>query len=271
MKSKQPEPRITLQMHPPSTRCARAVLLMVGVTFLAALPAVPPTWAGGPIVVDENNGEWGFLEEIAGGRGFYSYGPGTPPSGEGSAHLVVDGTGREIVGAALFIGTPLSAITAISFASYRAWPLTGVLAPSFQINIDYDLTDMNEDWQGRLVFEPYQDGANDPQSGVWQTWDALAGNWWSSGSPGNGTCPQGAPCTWAEVLAAFPNAGVHPTLGGILLKAGGPWTDGFLGAVDDLQIVTTAGPFTYDFETANGLFTDGFESGTAMDWDASVP
>lgn len=230
--------------------------------------------AGGPIptVVDENSADWGFLEEIAGGRGFFAYGIGTPPLGEGAAILVVDETGREIFGTSLYDGVRLDTITALRFSSYRARPETGILAPSLQINVDYDLTDGNEDWQGRLVYEPYLAGGATPTSGTWQAWNALDGNWWASGAPGNTECPQNAPCTWAEVLSAFPDAGVHATLGGVLLKAGGPWAEGFVGAVDALEVGAVGGSSDlWDFETATGIFADGFESGTVLDWSTSSP
>lgn len=239
-----------------------SVLLLASAAIVFAGPATT-------ITVDENNGEWGFESENAEvGHRAFAPGPPTPPLGESSVQFAVDGQARELIGTPAFNGTRFDEIDTLGYFTYRRAPDTGVLAISLQFNVDYDLTDMNEDWQGRLVFEPYFSGTVNPD--VWQEWDALAGAWWSSGSPGNAECPQGDPCTWA----AFPDAGVHQTLGGLILKAGGPWTD-FYGAADALTLGGTGGlfgagqTFTFDFETANLLFADGFESGDVTVWSSS--
>ena len=117
---------------------------------------------------------------------------------------------------------------------------------SLQLDVDYDLTDANTAWQGRLVFEPYQNGTVVP--GIWQTWDVRAGEWWASGAPGNTVCPQSNPCTWAEVLAAFPNAGIRANAGNVNFKAGGPWLGGFVGNVDAFTIGVNGNTTTFDFE-----------------------
>lgn len=195
---------------------------------------------------------WGFLQETATGSGQFVSGPGSPPAGTGSANLVVDSTGGVIITKLGYQGLRLDEIDALRYSTYRT---SGgpALAIALQLNIDSDLTDANEAWQGRLVYEPYH--TQTVLTGEWQTWDALdddagtgTGNWWFSngGLAGTSGCIMANPCTWAEVIDAFPDAGINPTLslGGVVLKAGGGWTGGFDGNVDALTINND----TYDFE-----------------------
>ena len=63
----------------------------------------------------------------------------------------------------------------------------------------------------------------------------LAGLWWATGTPYKATCSQAAPCTMEQVLHAWPNAGVHSTLGAVLLKAGSGWGE-FTGHVDEPRL-----------------------------------
>jgi hypothetical protein len=103
------------------------------------------------------------------------------------------------------------------------------------------------------VYEPYY--AHTVSTGAWQTWNPLdnagPGNWWFTGAPGNAACPISAPCTWAKVLADFPNASIRsagPNTGATQFKAGGGWTGGFLGNVDAFSIGVNNTVTTYDFE-----------------------
>ena len=180
------------------------------------------------------------------GSGSLVAGPGTPPLGSGSARLTAQVSAeRHVLIAGAYQGTRLDQLTELEYSTYRTSG-TPALAIALQFNIDADLTDANESWQGRLVFEPYY--SETVLTGVWQTWDPLTqGRWWGSGAPINGTCSIGSPCTWAEVLAAFPDAGVHSTLGAVLFKAGSGWT-GFDGNVDAFTIAVDGSPDVYDFE-----------------------
>ncbi|MEM8929613.1 MAG: hypothetical protein AAGE94_00465 [Acidobacteriota bacterium] len=248
------------------SRALLSTLLSIATLVVVASPLVA---GSATLVVDETNAEWGFLSEnVEVGFRAFGAGPSGVPIGESSVHFQVDGQAREILGTANYNGTLLSTIDTLSYSTYRFSPDSGVLAISLQFNVDYDTTDMDESWQGRLVFEPYLDGSM-ITPGVWQTWDALAGLWWSSGAPGNTVCPQHDPCTWAEVQSSFPQAGVHATLGAMLLKAGGPWSD-FYGAVDNLTIGFGGVDTTFDFESANLLFFDGFEIGNTSAWTTST-
>lgn len=117
---------------------------------------------------------------------------------------------------------------------------------SLQFDMDYNLTDSNTAWQGRLVYEPYF--TETVNKGAWQTWDPLQGKWWATGSPGNGSCPQSNPCTWAQVLSAFPNAGLRASVGGLSFKAGSGWPANWQGNVDAFVIVVGDEAKAFDFE-----------------------
>lgn len=233
--------------------------------LFAALSLFSVVTVAETVIVDDASANWGFLEEIPTGLASFDDGPGTPPRGFGSARMSIDGTGRMILGSVDWNGVRLDQLTALSYWTYRSSGPN--VAISLQLNIDYDLTDGNEAWQGRLVFEPANIGVN-PAAGVWERWDVLAGRWWSSGAPGNGICTQGNPCTTAEVLTAFPDAGVHATLGALLLKAGGPWSPAFFGAADNLRVGVDGTDTFFDFEDLDSpaVFTDGFESGDLAAW-----
>ena len=193
---------------------------------------------------------WGFLQETATGTGSFATGPATPPSGTGGARLrVTSTTGGVLVGTVQFAGTRLDAIRAMRYNTYQPTTNPGtVQAISLQLDVDYDVTDSNTAWQGRLVFEPYR--ANTVTKGTWQAWDPLAGKWWATGNPGKVKCPQATPCTWAKVLQEFPNAGIRATVGGLSFKAGSGWPGPWDGYVDAFAIVVGETPTAFDFEPA---------------------
>lgn len=207
-------------------------------------------YAATTVVTPANMNGWSFTQETPTGSGALVSGPSSPVLGTGSANLIVDSTGGEILAKGGYLGLRLDEITNLKYSTYRT--VGGpALAIALQFNFDGDVTDANDAWQGRLVYEPYH--TQTVTTGVWQTWDALndaagtgTGNWWFSNAThaANSTCTMANPCTWAEVLAAFPNGGVHNTLGAVVLKAGGGWTGGFDGNVDALIINDDV----YDFE-----------------------
>jgi len=220
---------------------------VAAVVFGTALIAANST----VVVSNLNSNGWAFFQETAVGTGSFVNGPGNPPLGSGSAQLTVNSTGRELLGTQNHAGTNLADITQLEYSTYRQSG-DSALAASLQLQIDYDTTDANVAWQGRLVYEPYLTGAT-VTTGSWQTWDALApspgGAWWASGAPGNLVCPQSNPCNFSEVLAAFPNAAIwNDPRGAILFKAGGPWLSGFVGNVDAFTIGINNDNTTYDFE-----------------------
>ncbi|PJF30527.1 MAG: hypothetical protein CUN52_03970 [Phototrophicales bacterium] len=206
---------------------------------------VTPSTLGNCTAMREGSGTTGGFN--------FALGPTGVPAGVGS--FMAD-TPNMADGFAIFCGQPaylgvrLDTITTLSYSTYTS---TSPQAFSLFINIDYDVTDMVTSWQGRLSFEPYFTFVVTP--GTWQTWNALSGRWWASSAPGNTVCPQTSPCTWAEVLTAFPNAGIHPTFGAIGNKAGSGWT-GVTGYVDNLRLATSGGiDDTYNYEPDTPILT----------------
>jgi hypothetical protein len=202
------------------------------------------------IVVRPSNMQgWSFFDDNGyGGSYGMVAGPASPPLGVGSANLAVSNALQGVaIGTAAHQGTRLDAISALTYSTYR---VSGgaALAGALQFDIDYDVTDLNMAYQGRLTFEPYY--TNTVMTGTWQTWNTLTGvgtgNWWATGAPGNGVCPIGNPCMWSEVLTNFPNAGLRNP-GALLMKAGSGWAT-FQGSVDALHIVAGESDTTYDFE-----------------------
>ena len=185
-------------------------------------------------------------------------GPETPPLGAGSAELYdsLSTDGKALI-LADYAGTRFDQITELHYSTYRQSVNVGNnLAISLQFNVDYDLNDAATGYQGRLVYEPYVGiGGNVPQN-TWQTWDAKAGKWWGTkatvtrnGASVANPCVQATPCTWAAVLTAFPNVGVHSLYGAVVLKAGSGWP-GFRGNVDHLSIGISGVTTAFDFELA---------------------
>jgi hypothetical protein len=205
------------------------------------------------VVTPKHMKGWAFFEEIPVGSGEMVNGPGSPPLGDGSAELRVDNNGREILFKQAYQGTYFRNFTQLTYWTYRQHGLPPYQI-SLQFEIDRDLTDSDESYQGRLIYEPYY--THVVLTGMWQLWDtqddAVPGNWWFSRAPQNtpGTgCSIADPCTWTELLTKFPNAGVHRTFGAIFPKAGGPTVGGFIGNVDALTVGILGSRATvYDFE-----------------------
>ena len=183
-------------------------------------------------------------------------GPAGRPLGSGSAFL---STPAASDGKALvlkdYAGTRFDAITELRYSTFRQSVDSGRnLAIALQVNADYDLTDQSVGYQGRLVYEPYHSAPGTVLDTTWQSWDAKAGKWWGTKAsvPRGGVlvtnpCVQATPCTWAQLLAAFPNVGIHTTYGAVVLKAGSSWP-GFRGNVDALSIGINGTTTTFDFE-----------------------
>ncbi len=227
---------------------------------LALLVLVPVAATAGPnvVVVDENNVTWGFFDEGGTPTSAFVMGPDTPPEGSGSANFQLSsGADGVAIGTLDHAALPLDEITTLTYATYQNLSPQAV---ALQFNIDYDDTDGDGTWQGRLVYEPSY--TQTVSTGVWQTWDTLvatgSGNWWSTGTPivggapGAQACTQADPCTWPEMLTAYPDSAIQAdALGALLFKAGSGWPAGFDGNVDALRLVTSGGvDVVYDFETA---------------------
>lgn len=219
-----------------------AVALALGVLLLGSSPAdAIVVWPG------DMRG-WVFVEETPTGSGELVAGPDTPPLGAGSARLTLaDTTGGMALILPGYGGTRLDQITRLEYSTYQAPTSTStVQAISLQFNIDDDLTDGDDGWKGRLVFEPYY--TETVLKGVWQTWDPMTGLWWGTSAPISTACPISSPCTWGDLLSLFPNAGIHNVFGAVILKAGSGWPAGFDGNVDALTIGVGGSDVTYNFE-----------------------
>jgi len=225
-------------------------ILIVVAVLVAVLGLGQTSEADSPTVVVVSPADmhgWAFfLESGSTGSGQMVIGPATPPVGVGSARLTVQTISDGMVlGRPGWNGVHLDQITTLKYSTYRT---SGgpALAISLQFNIDDDVTDADNSWKGRLVFEPYY--TETVNTGVWQTWDPMTqGKWWGTGYPINTKCNINSPCTWPDVLGNFPHAGIHHAFGAILFKAGSGWA-GFDGNVDTFTIAVSGVETTYDFE-----------------------
>jgi nitrous oxidase accessory protein NosD len=222
-----------------------------------------------------NGWTFSFDDTNTTGIGSFAVGPATPPLGNGSARLAVlddFGNARPFLAHA-YPETRLDAITQLKYSTYVD-PVSGASVDiTLALNVDYDITDADTSWQGRLTYEPYMSGT--VLKGQWQTWDTLAGEWWASKAPGNTFCPQSTPCTWSEVLQHFPNAGIHSTMGAIILKAGGGsigWAH-FNGYTDNLVVGIDNVDTVYDFEPPSTVYVNANWASTPQwtDPDADGP
>jgi hypothetical protein len=222
--------------------------------------------AAATIVVTPSSPNWSVVQETPNGSGSFVTGPATTPIGAGSLQLTVGPSAGGVLASTLQeAGRRLDSLSALAYSAYVvSAPNTGITA-SMQIDIDYDVTDGTTAWQGRLVYDPGSTGIP-VTAATWVTYNvqtAPAG-WWSTGTPivGNNpqakACTQAAPCTWAQVLAAYPNAGIRALVGAFGVKLGNFGGAGTV-AVDAVVIGAT----TYNFEPAGvpppstcGGFTD---------------
>jgi hypothetical protein len=226
-----------------------ALILQIGLggRVIMAAPLHDPLNATYVVYPDDLH-NWGFF--VGSGSGTYSFmtGPLTPLLGTGSVRLQITGPADEyILYTPDWNGTNLSAITLLSYSTYQDPSSAGsdTQQPALAVNIDYDTSDSDITWQGRLVFEPYLTPDNNPVKEAWQTWNALNGLWWSTELPGSALCPQSTPCSLSTLLSNYPNAGISTGIG---FKVGDGWTDGFIGNVDNFSIGKSGITTTYDFE-----------------------
>ena len=230
--------------------------LLAAATGVAAVFAfVFAVHAASTVVYPGNMQGWAFFDDNGnGGTGTLVNGPSTPPAGLGSAELSVSASNQGYAfGKSEFLGTKLSDLTTLSYWSYQdASNPSNATAIALQLNVDKDVTDSDNSWQGRVVYEPYLNNGGTVPLGVWSRWDALNGgnaNWWltKSSTVFGGNCSMSSPCTLSQLVSLYPNIGIHPTLGAVIFKAGSGWS-AFNGNVDDLTVGVNGTDTNYDFE-----------------------
>lgn len=249
-------------------RRAGAVLpvALLGVLAAAATAsAAPPGGSTGTATYTVNTNNVGVnwtLYADNGASGSFVTGPGTPPSGAGSFGFDVPNGGKVTLSTSIPAGRLLSAVDAVSYATYRdsSSTMPPNLAPSLNLEICANgLVGGTCEGYTTLVWEPvYAYGtaanANNPvETGQWQTWDALghtstsyAGGWWSTHAIG-GVCADNCFVSLATITAANPNA-VILSLG---VNVGHGPAGTFVGATDALGLGFTGGGTTvFDFEPA---------------------
>jgi hypothetical protein len=173
-------------------------------------------------------------------------GPTLPLQGCGSVQFTTAGTSDK---AFLYNydqeNTPLSALTALSYATYQTSGLFNQVT-AINIVIDYNGPEV-EGGQAVLVFEPvYNLDQGTITANTWQTWDAFKGGnakWWST-QPLNGVCEFNCFVTWNQIVANNPQATIT---GGFGLNQGSG-NPGLICAVDGLTIGVNGSNTTYNFE-----------------------
>ncbi|MCA9863980.1 MAG: hypothetical protein KC432_13200 [Thermomicrobiales bacterium] len=143
----------------------------------------------------------------------FETGPGSPPSGTGSAVLQTGGDpDKQMMSVRMLNGTRLDELTALTYWTYVT-SSTHNTAPHFQIGITRNIDDVQDFWEGRLAFAPHM---SEVVPGGWQQWNLLdpANAWFflsKGGYPDVPHCTQSARCTFPEVLAHYPGIAINPT------------------------------------------------------------
>jgi hypothetical protein len=178
--------------------------------------------------------------------------------------LSIDGTGREGIATLNYAGIHLNTLDRLEYSTYQLFSGSPNETLTLAFDVDYDATDSSTAYQGRLVYVPSAAATVTPRT--WQTWDTMAGAAWYSSASGdslnrpiiNGAaqmsppCTQASFCTWATVLGNYPNATIRPQSGTFLIRAGGPVTNGFVGATDNVVIGVAGNTIENNFEPGNG-------------------
>lgn len=210
--------------------------------------------------------DWELYKDDESTGGGIVTGPAVPPLGDGSAHQTIgaDGNFVSIFHSANFAGIRLDELTELKYDTYVDSNVGGQAA-YLNLRIDWD---NDGDQDDRIFFEPvYQTGGygtlsgavlpnqcmgvpNCVDLGVWQSWDALAGGWWTLN---DGTF--GPPLrTIADYVAMHPEATIVNEIGqptyGLRFSSGGgggAW-DNFDGNFDKFVIKVNGDRTTYDFD-----------------------
>jgi hypothetical protein len=183
-------------------------------------------------------------------------GPGSPPAGGGSVFFHNDNPNtnqRWDINTSRYGGTPLSSLTALSFNTFQ--PTGEGAGKAIFLNFDVDFGDgLVPPYQGRLLYVPTQNGT--VLTNTWQEWDTVSAGalWgWSHYAATSNRWPDGDTTewrTWADILAAFPNAKINATPGSsqLVFRAGEPYPSGFTGYLDKVTVGVGASCTIFDFE-----------------------
>ena len=183
--------------------------------------------AGNFVIVDQTvvtlgDTDWLYYDDnsdtLIPGHDFV-FGPVGQPLGLGSARFAggpASGMGSlKVLFTTQFASTRLADINALSYQTYGdSTAVDPNNIPTLQFNVDFDLSDMDNSWQGRVVYSPYLPSNGTVVNNTWQTWDVNSGYFWYSQTAPSGTqCSIAAPCTKAQMLSEHPNMGVHNPMG----------------------------------------------------------
>lgn len=238
--------------------------------FMAVLACTVMTTASGARSVYPGHWEDWFIyddvgEAVDNSLASFVIGPDTTPVGVGSVELSVSGTQRVNVATWQFAGTPLSAITEMSFNTYNGVEGNGTPSDTqrsayINFNVDFNGSDT---WQRRLVYLPLDNGT--VVQDQWQEWNAIdsgAALWRYSG----GTWPGGstvATKSWSQILSEYPGVRIRISDPFFGIRVGEPYDSGYTENIDMVKFGTTfAGTTVFNFEPT----TDACKKGLWSTW-----
>lgn len=165
-----------------------------GIASVVAVAAFPLTAhaAGTVVVTPAHNDGWATADTNAGGSVQYFNDPSSPAP-DGALMLTTDGTNSAKAQYMHTANTALKDVTTLSYATRQISASSASGDPSYQLVVC--LAGVNNGTCGgftTLVYEPYWNGTVIPNQ--WQTWDAAAGQWWSSKTTGD-TAGGGTTCS----------------------------------------------------------------------------
>ncbi|MBS1793306.1 MAG: right-handed parallel beta-helix repeat-containing protein [Acidobacteria bacterium] len=203
-----------------------------------------------------NPNGWTFDVSGATAAGAFSVPPAGQPLGRGSYRSTIGANGDDFTRAhnGNFSGTRLDQLTSLSYSTYVT-AHSDSQAHYLSLKLDLDGDNIVDDV---IYFEPVYQSAtyfpSNPQAalavGTWQTWNALAGGWWSTNGIA-GANPGDQVKSIAQYLAAQPNARImNDATGGLRVIAGGgaPDWNNFDGSFDNLKIGVLGNETTFDFD-----------------------
>ncbi len=204
---------------------SNAVLAFLAIGLLA-----PAAFAAGVVTVTQNHLRGWTVDSRAGGSGQFVTDASAP--GGSALQLVTPNDNASAIEYDHSIGTALNDVTNVS---YMTKTIEGPVYASASLALYV------KDAAGAThyyVYEPYwQNGPTEIAHDVWQTWDVMAGTFWSSDAPG------GPPAhSWASILADNPG-GTLDSIGVFM----GTYNPGWTVNVDSVTVNDT----TWDFQKSS--------------------